>query len=204
MLYFLGEICTLSLPVDHKKGLFRDLINEGIFDVLTTTLQSEDMEVAFKGADILQQFVGWDRNTVCDYIIGQEGNQLLGYLVKNMITDFGEDVNIVFQQIIEEFLMFPTTQGDAFVDILYKKHLRQLVDLMETSPPSGGVTNPVILSTICTFLVACLDLRPHPIMYDFLRGGLIPKVLSLTRHEDVCLKTSAVVFLDTILKLNVS
>uniref|UniRef100_A0A7N0VLB4 Serine/threonine-protein phosphatase 4 regulatory subunit 3-like central domain-containing protein n=1 Tax=Kalanchoe fedtschenkoi TaxID=63787 RepID=A0A7N0VLB4_KALFE len=35
-----------------------------------------------------------------------------------------------------------------------------------------------------------------------MQGGLIPKVLSLTQHEDVCLKTSAVVFLDTILKLN--
>uniref|UniRef100_A0A7N0TSU7 Serine/threonine-protein phosphatase 4 regulatory subunit 3-like central domain-containing protein n=1 Tax=Kalanchoe fedtschenkoi TaxID=63787 RepID=A0A7N0TSU7_KALFE len=49
MLNFLGEICTLSLPVDHKKGLFRDLINEGIFDVVTTALQSEDKEVALKG-----------------------------------------------------------------------------------------------------------------------------------------------------------
>ncbi|KAK1291208.1 hypothetical protein QJS10_CPB17g01109 [Acorus calamus] len=113
LVLFLQEFCNLSksLQLVQQLRLFRDLVNEGIFDIITNMLQSEDKKLVLTGTDILILFLNQDPNFLRTYVIHQEGNVLLGLLVKGMITDFGEDMHCQFLEIIRSLLDPYTLSG---------------------------------------------------------------------------------------------
>ncbi|MBA0585402.1 hypothetical protein Gorai_016181, partial [Gossypium raimondii] len=51
LVYFLREFCSLSksLQMVQQLQLFRDLINEGIFDIISDALQSQDKKLVLTG-----------------------------------------------------------------------------------------------------------------------------------------------------------
>lgn len=51
LVHFLHEFCTLSksLQVVQQHRLFRDLVNEGIFDIIADVLQSQDKKLVLMG-----------------------------------------------------------------------------------------------------------------------------------------------------------
>ncbi|XP_057785612.1 uncharacterized protein LOC131003146 isoform X3 [Salvia miltiorrhiza] len=80
---FLREFCTLSksLQMVHQHRLFRDLVSEGIFDIIADVLQSEDYKLVLTGTDILVLFQSLDGNILRSYVSRQEG-ALLGLMGK--------------------------------------------------------------------------------------------------------------------------
>ncbi|KAK1317829.1 hypothetical protein QJS10_CPA05g00247 [Acorus calamus] len=141
LVLFLQEFCNLSksLQLVQQLRLFRDLVNEGIFDIITNMLQSEDQKLVLTGTDILILFLNQDPNFLRTYVIHQEGNVLLGLLVKGMITDFGEDMHCQFLEIIRSLLDPYTLTGlqrDTIIDVFFEKHLDQLIDVITSSCPS--------------------------------------------------------------------
>ncbi|XP_057958597.1 uncharacterized protein LOC131151368 [Malania oleifera] len=227
LVYFLHEFCSVSksLQVVQQHRLFRDLVNEGIFDIITDALKSQDKRLVLTGTDILILFMNQDPNLLRSYIIRQEGIPLLGLLVKGMILDFGEDMNCQFLEIIRSLLdsytLPPGSQNlprDAIVEVFYEKHLSQLIDVIISSCPlegvaqsvsvsagSGGVAadqngaKPEILSNICELLCFCVLHYPYRIKCNFLLNNVIDKVLLLTRRREKYLVVAAIRFVRTIL-----
>ncbi|KAL3578644.1 hypothetical protein D5086_020148 [Populus alba] len=223
LVYFLHEFCSLSksLQMVQQLRLFRDLMNEGIFDIIADTLQNQDKKIVLTGTDILILFLNQDPNLLRSYVVRQEGIQLLGLLVKGMITDFGDDMHCQFLEILRSLLdsySLSGAQRDNIIEIFYEKHLGQLIDVITAScpnevvPPSSGKSSgsgervdtrngmkPEILSNICELLCFCVLHHPYRIKCNFLLDNVIEKVLTLTRRKEKYLVVAAVRFVRTIL-----
>lgn len=219
LVYFVHEFCSLSksLQMVQQLRLFRDLMNEGIFNIIADALQSQDKRLVLTGTDILILFLNQDPSLLRSYVVRQEGIPLLGLLVKGMITDFGEDMHCQFLEILRSLLDSYTLSGaqrDAIIEIFYEKHLGQLIDVIIASCPSddsaqsigkssgvGGrvekqtVVKPEILSNICELLCFCVLHHPYRIKCNFLLSNMIDKVLLLTRRRERYLVVAAVRFI---------
>ncbi|KAL3648610.1 hypothetical protein CASFOL_005013 [Castilleja foliolosa] len=219
---FLHEFCTLSksLQMVHQHRLFRDLVSEGIFDIIADVLQSEDNKLVLTGTDILTLFQNLDTNILRSYVARQEG-VLFGLLVKNMLTDFGDDMHWQFIEIIRSLLEAPAAgpalapapgpQRENIVEIFYEKHLGQIIDAITSScPPSSQINSktvstdegsrsksgvkPEILLNICDLLCFCVLQHPYRIKCNFLLNNVIDKVLCLTRRREKYLVVAAIRF----------
>ncbi|KAK6913709.1 Serine/threonine-protein phosphatase 4 regulatory subunit 3-like, central domain [Dillenia turbinata] len=223
---FLHEFCTLSksLQTVQQLRLFRDLMNEGIFDIIAEVLQSEDKRLVLTATDILTLFLNHDPNLLRSYVIQQEGIPLLGLLVKGMLTDFGEDMHCQFLEILRSLLDSYTLSGsqrDPIIDIFYEKHLGQLINVISSScpledvtlstskPAVSGVTvekktcvKPEILSNICELLCFCVLHHLYRIKCNFVLNNVIERVLCLTRRREKYLVVAAVRFVRTLISRN--
>ncbi|RDY00208.1 Serine/threonine-protein phosphatase 4 regulatory subunit 3, partial [Mucuna pruriens] len=223
LVYFLHEFCSLSksLQMVQQLRLFRDLMNEGIFDVVTNVLQSQDKKLVLTGTDILILFLNQDPNLLRSYFVRQEGFALLGLLVKGMLTDFGENMHCQFLEILRNLLDSCTLSGpqrDTIIDIFFERHLGQLIEVITASCPSEntadasgksigpgqrvrcqGGTKPEILSNICELLCFCVLHHPYRIKCNFLLNNVIEKILLLTQRAERYLVVGAVRFVRTIL-----
>ncbi|ESW26354.1 hypothetical protein PHAVU_003G112400 [Phaseolus vulgaris] len=223
LVYFLHEFCSLSksLQMVQQLRLFRDLMNEGIFDVVTDVLQSQDKKLVLTGTDILILFLNQDPNLLRSYFVRQEGFALLGLLVKGMLTDFEENMHCQFLEILRNLLDSCTLSGsqrDTIIDIFFERHLGQLIEVITASCPSENTadesdksvgpgrsahrqdgTKPEILSNICELLCFCVLHHPYRIKCNFLLNNVFEKILLLTRRAERYLVVGAVRFVRTIL-----
>ncbi|XP_059298507.1 uncharacterized protein LOC132051456 isoform X3 [Lycium ferocissimum] len=136
LIHFLHEFCTLSksLQTVQQVRLFRDLVSEGIFDIIVDVLQSPDKKLVLTGTDILI-LLNQDPNLLRSHVIRQEGLTLFGLLriarlkreaglvaffcfalpktlslplylhkVRGMLTDFGDDMHCQFIEILRSLL----------------------------------------------------------------------------------------------------
>ncbi|KAM3199357.1 serine/threonine-protein phosphatase 4 regulatory subunit 3 isoform X2 [Capsicum annuum] len=225
LVHFLHEFCTLSksLQVVQQHRLFRDLVNEGIFDIIADVLQSEDKKLVLTGTDILILFLNQDSNLLRSYVIRQEGLALFGLLVKGMLTDFEDDMHCQFLEILRSLLdsYASGSQRESIVEIFYEKHLNQLVDVITSSCPTDGITQtvsnsesfdggtgkqssvkPEILLNICDLLCFCIVHHPYRIKCNFLLNNVIDKVMFLTRRKEKYLVVAAVRFMRTLISRN--
>ncbi|KVH99850.1 hypothetical protein Ccrd_021909 [Cynara cardunculus var. scolymus] len=193
LVFFLQEFCSLSksLQMVQQLRLFRDLVNEGIYGVITDILQSEDKKLVLTGTDILIFSVNQDQTMLRSYVNRQEGGALLGLL------------------------------RDAIVEIFYERHLDQLINvIMSSCPPNDAAmaghtsknsngnhgiqtnTKPEILLNICDLLCFCVLHHPYRIKCNFLLNGVVDKVLYLTRRKEKYLVVAAVRFVRTLISHN--
>ncbi|KAL8481361.1 hypothetical protein ACS0TY_027757 [Phlomoides rotata] len=224
LVHFLHEFCTLSksLQMVHQHRLFRDLASEGLFDIIADVLQSEDHNLVLIGTDILILFQILDPNILRTYVSRQEGG-LLGILVKNMLTDFGNNMRCQFFEILRSLLesLSTGTQRENLVEIFYEKHLDQLIDVLTSSclPHSSGqigsksvssdgesksqsTMKPDILLNICELLSFCVVQHSYRIKCNFLLNNVVDKVLYLTRRKEKYLVVAAVRFMKALVSRN--
>ncbi|XP_008655389.1 uncharacterized protein [Zea mays] len=222
---FLHEFCTLSksLPVVQQLRLFRDLSGEGVFEIISDVLQSQDRKIVSAGTDMLILFLNQDPNLLRSYIVQQEGNSLLGLLVKGMVTDFGEEMHCQFLEILRILMDSFTMSGahrDVIIEIFYERHLDYLVDVIASSCPprslsrprsnsvrvggnaEGHHIKPEILLNVCELLCFCVVHHPYRIKCNFLMNNAIEKILTLTQRREKFLVVAAVRFMRTIISRN--
>ncbi|XP_059646798.1 uncharacterized protein LOC132293356 isoform X2 [Cornus florida] len=226
LVFFLQEFISLSksLQMVQQLRLFRDLVNEGIIDVITDILQCEDKKIVLTGTEILILFLNQDPVLLCSFVTRQEGISLLGLLVKGMTTDFGDDMHCQFLEILRNLLDPSAASGsqkDTIIEIFYEKHLGQLIDVITSSCPSDGVAHsvsrsacsgrcteiqakakPEILLNICELLNFCILHDPYRIKCNFLSNNVIDKVLFLTQRRERYLVVAAVRFVRTLISRN--
>jgi protein phosphatase-4 regulatory subunit 3 len=226
LVHFLYEFCSVSksLQMVQQLRLFRDLMNEGIFDIISYVLQSQDKKLVLTGTDILLLFMNQDPNLLLSYVVRQEGVALLGLLVKGMVTDFGESMHCQFLEILRILLDSSTLSGpqrDTIIDIFFEKHLGQLIEVITASCPSENIadasikstspeqsvqfqrrTKPEILLHICELLYFCVLHHPYRIKSNFLVNSAIENILLLTRRAERYLVVCAVRFVRTVLSRN--
>eukprot|EP00267_Zea_mays_P052731 XP_020405812.1 serine/threonine-protein phosphatase 4 regulatory subunit 3B isoform X2 [Zea mays] len=225
LVLFLHEFCTLSksLPLVQQLRLFRDLSGEGVFEIISDVLQSQDRKIISAGTDILILFLNQDPNLLRSYIVQQEGNSLLGLLVKGMVTDFSEEMHCQFLEILRILMDSFTTSGahrDVVIEIFYERHLDYLVDVIASSCPprslsrsssnsvhvggnaEGHCIKPEILLNVCELLCFCVVHHPYRIKCNFLMNNAIEKILTLTQRREKFLVVAAVRFMRTIISRN--
>ncbi|XP_026457464.1 serine/threonine-protein phosphatase 4 regulatory subunit 3-like isoform X3 [Papaver somniferum] len=225
-------------------GCYRDLMYEGIFDIIAVALQSEDKRLVLIGTDILLLFLNQDANLLRSYIIRPEGRPLLGllhpsssfsrvssvmcmpaFLVKGMLTDFGEEMHCQFLEILRNLLDWFSagSQRETIIEIFYEKHLDQLIEVIMLSCPPKGLTTstteksaagdghgsqvvikPEILTNICELLCFCILHHPYRIKCNFLLNNMIGKVLLLVHRREKYLVVAAVRFMRIIICRNAS
>ncbi|KAL2464217.1 hypothetical protein Fot_52173 [Forsythia ovata] len=223
LVHFLHEFCTLSksLQMTQQLRLFRDLVSEGVLDIIADVLQTEDKKLVLTGTDILILFLNQDPNILRSYVTRQD--VLFGLLVKNLLADFGDDMHCQFFEILHSLLDSYTSesQKDTVVEIFYEKHLGQLIDVITSSCPSntiGQIVNksvstdgetrnkkrvkPEILLNICDLLCFCILHHPDRIKCSFLCHNMIGKVLYLTQRREKYLVVAAVRFMRTLVSRN--
>ncbi|XP_015167825.1 serine/threonine-protein phosphatase 4 regulatory subunit 3 isoform X2 [Solanum tuberosum] len=224
LIHFLHEFCTLSksLQMVQQVRLLRDLVNEGMFDIIVDILQSSDKKLVLMGTDILI-LLNQDPNLLRSHVIRQEGLTLFGLLVRGMLTDFGDDMHCQFNDILRSLLDSYASglQRDTIVEIFYEKHLTGLVQTITLScPPNrdslsvsesentdGGnvkqsCVKPEILLNICDLLCFCAVHHPYRIKCSFLLNNVVDKVLLLTRRREKYLVVAAVRFMRTLISRN--
>ncbi|KAG2597413.1 hypothetical protein PVAP13_5KG256100 [Panicum virgatum] len=225
LVLFLHEFCTLSksLPLVQQLRLFRDLSGEGVFEIISDVLQSHDRKIVSAGTDILILFLNQDPNLLRSYIVQQEGNSLLGLLVKGMVTDFGEEMHCQFLEILRILMDSFTMSGahrEVIIEIFYERHLDYLVDVIASSCPQRNISRstsnsacagrnaggyrikPEILLNVCELLCFCVVHHPYKIKCNFLMNNAIEKILALTRRKEKFLVVAAVRFMRTIISRN--
>ncbi|KAI3826043.1 hypothetical protein L1987_00085 [Smallanthus sonchifolius] len=213
LVFFLQEFCCLikSLQMVQQLRLFRDLVNEDLYGVITNILQSEDKKLVLTGTDILMFSVTQDPTLLRSYVSRKEGVPLLGFLVKGMLTDFGDDMHCQFLEIIRSLLDSFSSAGqrDAIVEIFYERHLDQLISVITSSCKDingnhglQASAKPEILLNICDLLCFCVLHHPYRIKCNFLLNGVLDKVLYLTRRREKYLVVAAVRFIRTLISHN--
>ncbi|KAF2929249.1 hypothetical protein DAI22_05g043500 [Oryza sativa Japonica Group] len=230
LVLFLLEFCTLtkSLQAVQQLRLSRDLASEGVFDIMSDVLQSQDKVLVSAGTDILVYFLNQDPNLLRSYIArqenSQEGNSLLGLLVQGMVTDFGEGMHCQFLEILkilmDGFATNMPTNYRGVIDVFHEKHLDKLIDVIalasspmditqSTSSPVGVGTRvenhsvkTEILSNICELLCFCVVHHPYKIKVNFLRSNSVEKILTLTHRREKVLVVAAVRFMRTVIARN--
>ncbi|XP_052207459.1 uncharacterized protein LOC127811543 [Diospyros lotus] len=221
LVHFLHEFCSLSksLQMVQQHRLFRDLVNEGIFNIVADILQNEEEKLVLIGTDILILFLNQDPNLLRSYVTRVEGNPLIGLLVKGMVTDFGDDMHCQFLEILRSLLdssSGPPLQRDTIIDIFYERHFSQLLDVITSSCPQNSIdqsadkvevsnqicAKPEILLNICELLGFCVLHHPYKIRHNFLLNNVIDKVLCLTNRREKYLVAAAVRFFRTLVSRN--
>ncbi|WZZ36678.1 hypothetical protein YC2023_020079 [Brassica napus] len=207
LVHFLHEFCSLSksLEMELKLRLFKELIDEGIFDVIGEVLQLPDTRPVLTGADILLIFLTADPKLLHSYLVKPE-TPLLGLLVKGLMEDFGVKMLEIFRILLASSALSAGAQGGNIMDIFCEKHIPELVNFITTSCPekpgdtsestSGRVSS---LLNICELLCFCV--QQDPSRTTFLLQNVTEKVLFLTRRKEKSIVAAAVRFFRTLLSV---
>eukprot|EP00249_Psilotum_nudum_P024111 c29096_g3_i1 orf=446-3331(+) len=221
LVHFIQELCSSSksLQLANRIQLFSSLVKEGLFDIVTETLQSSDQSLRLYGTDILIVVLNHDPGIVRKYLVHQQDNALCGLLVAGMLTSGEGGLQAQLLEVICMLLDCDSTdQGEksSFLDIFYQKYMDQMTEMLCSACPAvgspeqsrksdaslehmqkTGIIAPEILGNICEILCFCVQHHSYRIKYYILRKNVIEKVMQLTQRREKYLVVAAVRFLRT-------
>ncbi|KAK3137457.1 hypothetical protein QOZ80_5BG0452470 [Eleusine coracana subsp. coracana] len=228
LVLFLHEFCTLSksLQLVQQLQLSRDLVSEGVLDIISDVLQSHDEVVASTGTSILIHFLEQDPNLILTYIAHQdqnclEGSSLLEILIQGIVTGSGVEMHFQCFDILRTLMDsspvdMDTNHKEVAIQIFYEKHFHKLIDVIASSCRPKGVTQssagsvgaatmvehpakPEILLNICELLCFCVLHHPDRIKLNFFSNKSLEKILTLTQQREKSLVVAAVRFMRTVI-----
>ncbi|WVZ96551.1 hypothetical protein U9M48_042179 [Paspalum notatum var. saurae] len=226
LVLFFHNFCILSKSLNpaQQLQLSRDLVDEGVFDIISDMLQSQDKVLVSAGSDILMHFLDQDPNIVREFIAYHEenyldGNSLLGILVQGMLTDSGEGKH--YQSCLRTLLGSSgpdeaAIYEDVVIQVFFDKHLPKLIDVIASCCTPKGIAGPTsssagvdkraeqhsaepeTLLNICEILSFCVIHHPYRIKLNFFASNSMEKILTLTSRREKVLNVAAVQFMRTI------
>ncbi|KAJ7531832.1 hypothetical protein O6H91_14G061000 [Diphasiastrum complanatum] len=223
LVMFIQELCNVSknFQPSLRSELFSSLVREGLFEIVTTTLESSDESLPHSGSDILIVILNHDPNLMRTFLVQQQGHTLFSLLVKGMLTPSEGGLQAQLVEIMRMLLDSDTmdrqqTDKSTFLDVFYEKYMDQLVEIITTACPLKGtvggpkqlltclhsnsatrkpsVVSPEILGHICELLCFCVKHHGFRIRYYVMRNNLVEKILRLTRRKEKYLVVAAVRF----------
>ncbi|ESQ32354.1 hypothetical protein EUTSA_v10005268mg, partial [Eutrema salsugineum] len=216
LVHFLHEFCSLSksLQMASQLWLYRELMNAGIFDIITEVLQSPDKKLVLTGTDILLILLTPDPNLLRSYVV-QPDSRLLGLLVKRMMEDFGDEhcqFLEIFRILLDSNALSTGAQRANIMDIFCEKHLPELANFITASCPgdasecasrrvgSHSGTKPKVLLDICELLCICVQQDSSRTI--LLLESVTKNVLFLTRRKEKPVVAAAIRFFRTLLSVH--
>ncbi|KAJ7545388.1 hypothetical protein O6H91_09G117300 [Diphasiastrum complanatum] len=220
LVLFLQELCNISknFQPSLRSELFSSLVREGLFDIVTTTLQSSDESLPLSGSDILIVISNHDPFLLRTFLVQQQGHTMFSLLVTGILTpgDGGLQAQLleIMRMLLDSDTMERQTDKSTFLEIFYEKYMDQLVEVFTTACPSKGtaegpqqmltslqsgkktsVVSPEILGHLCELICFCVKHHGFRIKYYVIRNNLVEKILRLTRRKEKYLVVAAVRFL---------
>ncbi|CAN8255616.1 unnamed protein product [Cochlearia groenlandica] len=206
---FLDELCRLSKTFlkEPQHYLLSQLVDKGIFDIITEVLRSSDKKLVSIGRDILLVFLGCDPELVRSHVVQPE-TPLLGLLVEGILDDFGDGQNLeIFDLLLDSKPLSDRSQPQRaeIMNIILEKHLAALVDFVSAlcSERPGNTsegasrsarrrhrTKPQVLLNICQFLCFCVNQDSSRTI--FLSENMMEKILQLTRRKEKVVVAAAI------------
>uniref|UniRef100_A0A0E0H9V6 Serine/threonine-protein phosphatase 4 regulatory subunit 3-like central domain-containing protein n=1 Tax=Oryza nivara TaxID=4536 RepID=A0A0E0H9V6_ORYNI len=179
-----AKMRSSNISAESKRELVRlDLASEGVFDIMSDVLQSQDKVLVSAGTDILVYFLNQDPNLLRSYIArqenSQEGNSLLGLLVQGMVTDFGEGMHCQFLEILkilmDEFATnMPTNYDELLLSHVIKfNSLKPIIEVFVENGDRYNMLHSVVLELLeyirklmesgeTTQSISLVDMRKKP------------------------------------------
>ncbi|KAL3683370.1 hypothetical protein R1sor_001392 [Riccia sorocarpa] len=144
LILFVQEFCNLSkhLQPALRNQLLGALVAEGLFDIVTNTLQSSDESVRLSGSDILIVISNHRPPLLRAFLVQQQGQVLFSVLVKGMLTPgeggFQSQMLEIMRTLLDSDTMDPA-QTDKFLDVFYDKYMDQLIEVLTAGCPAKSV-----------------------------------------------------------------
>ncbi|CAN6353835.1 unnamed protein product [Urochloa humidicola] len=229
LVLYLHEFFTLSRSLQpiQQLQLSRDLAREGLFDIISDVLQSQDKALVSAGTKILTHFLDQDSNFLRTFIAHheenyQEGNSLLGVLVQGMVIGSGEEMRCQSQltTLLDSSAPKTAMNYEVVIRVFFDKHLHKLIDVISSSCPPKGISGSTsssvgvdtmveqhsakteILLNICELLCFCVRHHYHRMKVHFSVSNAMEKILTLTCQKEKALVVAAVRFMRTIIGRN--
>eukprot|EP00850_Spirogloea_muscicola_P020806 SM000227S07452 [mRNA] locus=s227:212947:219778:+ [translate_table: standard] len=207
---FLQEFCTLSkhLQPPQRNQLFGALIEGGVFDVVTKTMQHKDEAMRFKGTDILMSILTHDPSIVRSFLVDQPKTTLFSLLVKGMLMSSEGGLQVQLLEMMRMLLDSDTmdvygykqqAEKSEFLEVFYTNYMDLLLNAI-TNPTSPPLV-PEIVGNIIELLNFCVQHHSFRIKNYMLRKNLVEKVLRLTKRRERFLVVAALRFLRTCIGL---
>lgn len=124
----LQELCGLvrHLQATQRNALLSRLVELGLFEVMSSVLQSGDDEARLKATDILLADASHDPMPLRNFLV-QENNELLPLLINAFVTPSSsglqEQVLEILKVLLDPDTMDTQVEKDAFCDRFYKVEL---------------------------------------------------------------------------------
>eukprot|EP00850_Spirogloea_muscicola_P004834 SM000021S06467 [mRNA] locus=s21:492698:499669:+ [translate_table: standard] len=202
---FLQEFCTLSkhLQPAQRNQLFGALVEGGVFDVVTKSMQHKDEAMRFKGTDILMSILTHDPSIVRSFLVDQPKTTLFSLLVKGMLmsSEGGLQVQLLEMMcmLLDSDTMDVQAEKSEFLEVFYTNYMDLLLNAI-TNPTSPPLV-PEIVGNIIELLNFCVQHHSFRIKNYVLRKNLVEKVLRLTKCRERFLVVAALRFLRTCIGL---
>eukprot|EP00850_Spirogloea_muscicola_P001565 SM000006S19330 [mRNA] locus=s6:66143:73073:- [translate_table: standard] len=202
---FLQEFCTLSkhLQPPQRNQLFGALVEGGVFDVVTKTMQHKDEAMRFKGTDILMSILTHDPSIVRSFLVDQPKTTLFSLLVKGMLmsSEGGLQVQLLemMRMLLDSDTMDVQAEKSEFLEVFYTNYMDLLLNAITN--PTSPLLVPEIVGNIIELLKFCVQHHSFRIKNYVLRKNLVEKVLRLTKRRERFLVVAALRFLRTCIGL---
>uniref|UniRef100_A0A0E0PHT0 Serine/threonine-protein phosphatase 4 regulatory subunit 3-like central domain-containing protein n=1 Tax=Oryza rufipogon TaxID=4529 RepID=A0A0E0PHT0_ORYRU len=179
-----AKMRSSNISAESKRELiYLDLASEGVFDIMSDVLQSQDKVLVSAGTDILVYFLNQDPNLLRSYIArqenSQEGNSLLGLLVQGMVTDFGEGMHCQFLEILKILMdgfatNMPTNYDELLLSHVIKfNSLKPIIEVFVENGDRYNMLHSVVLELLeyirklmesgeTTQSISLVDMRKKP------------------------------------------
>lgn len=220
LVHFLQEFCSLSksLQLPLRSVLFSSFVREGLFEVVTDLLRSDDESLRLSGTDILIMVLNLDASLLRKFLIHQSGHTLFGFLVTGMLTPGQGGVQAQLLEVLRMLLDCEATERtppekSPFLDVFYGKYMDQIMRVLvlgtsnkkgsdairkvDSSLEKQGMVTAEILGNICELLCFCVQHHSYRIKHYVMRNQVMEKVLQLTTRKERHLVVAAVRFLRT-------
>lgn len=219
---FLQEFCSMSksLQLPHRMQLFSSLVREGLFDIVTDVLGSDDESLRLSGMDILIAVLNYDPSILRKFLIHQPGHTLFSFLVTGMLTPCQGGVQAQLLEVMRMLLDCEPAERQPpekspFLDVFYGTYMDKIMDALTSDTVRGNpdhnkrvgaaygqiekpsYVTPEILAILCELLCFCVQHHSYRIKYYVLRNKVMEKVLRLTMRREKYIVVAAVRFFRT-------
>lgn len=197
---FLQEFCMSMklMQPRSKQVLFSKLVDLGLYGILTEVMRQSRADIRLKATDIFTSAVIHDISSFRCFLGQQEGNELLSFMVRDLIEGGDNGLSEQFLDILRSLLDSDTMEGldKHFLDVFYEKFMSIFVKALEDSDPTSRVL-PSVKGAILELMAFCVQHHAYNIKYYFLRDNVLDKVVTLLASREKWLVVACIRFLRT-------
>jgi protein phosphatase-4 regulatory subunit 3 len=207
LLLFLQELCNLAknLQIPNRMQFYRTLVEQGLFEVFTTSLNDADVAARMASTEIILSTLGHDPSLLRAFIVKQKPrHELLSLIIEKFTSDPDLGIKSQCAEILKvlldtEALGEEPGHKEDFLNVFYQDFIHKLVEPLKRKhlnekSVAGDLSAGFVQNNICELLSYCVRHHGYRIKYFLLGNNIVKKVLKLLQHRDKYLILSAIRF----------
>lgn len=133
---FLQELCGLARHTSpaNRADLLGQLVNLGLFEVLTRVLKHGSPALQLRGTDVMLSAIQHDPAPLRQFMRSQKDHELFHLLVR--VLEFGPDQGLqgqvvdIVRMLLDPDSMDQSPEKDPFLELFYDKYVGELINLL--------------------------------------------------------------------------